>query len=119
MATTQQSWIGRPFPPIEDKRFVLGKGRYVNDIVLPGMLHLATVPSPHAHAVIKRIDTSVAEVAPGVVKVIVGDDLPEWMERIPQNMFLPNVVWYPLAVGKARYAGEWVAAVVATNRYLA
>jgi CO/xanthine dehydrogenase Mo-binding subunit len=43
MATTQQSWIGRHFPPIEDKRFVLGKGCYVNDIVLPGMLHLATV----------------------------------------------------------------------------
>jgi 2-furoyl-CoA dehydrogenase large subunit len=119
VATAQQSWIGRPYPPIEDRRFVLGKGRYVNDIVLPGMLHLATVPSPHAHAVIKRIDTRAAEAAPGVVKVIVGDDLPEWMESIPQNMYLPNVVWYPLAVGKARFAGEWVAAVVATSRYLA
>ena len=117
--TSQWKWIGQHFPPIEDKRFVLGKGRYVNDVVLPGMLHMAMVSSPHAHAVIRSIDTSEAEQAPGVVKVIVGEDLPEWMEPIPQNMHLPNVVWYPLAVGKARFAGEWVAAVVATSRYLA
>lgn len=119
MATPPAQWIGRHFPPIEDKRFVLGKGRYVNDVVLPGMLHLATVPSPYAHARIRNIDTSKAEQAPGVVKVITGDALSDWMDSIPQNLHLPNVVWYPLAVGKARYAGEWVAAVVATSRYLA
>jgi 2-furoyl-CoA dehydrogenase large subunit len=119
MTIPQWKWIGRHFPPIEDTRFVLGKGRYVNDVVLPSMLHLATVPSPHAHARITCIDTRKAEQAPGVVKVIVGDDLPACMEPIPQNMYLPDVVWYPLAVGKARFAGEWVAAVVATNRYLA
>ena len=109
MVANRRNWIGVHFPPIEDKRFVLGKGRYVNDIVLPGMLHVATVASPHAHAIINRIDTSRAEQAPGVVKVIVGEELHEWMESIPQNMYLPNVVWYPLAVGKSRYAGEWVA----------
>ena len=119
MTTSQWKWIGQHFPPIEDKRFVLGKGRYVNDIVLPGMLHLAPVSSLHAHAIIRSIDTGKAEQMPGVVKVIVGEDLPEWMEHIPQNMHLPNVLWYPLAVGKARYAGEWVAAVIATSRYLA
>ena len=119
MQTTQWKWIGRHFPPIEDKRFVLGKGRYVNDVVLPGMLHLATVPSPHAHARIKRVDTSRAEQAPGVIKVIVGAELPDWMAPIPQNLHLPDVLWYPLAVDKARYAGEWVAVVVATSRYLA
>jgi CO/xanthine dehydrogenase Mo-binding subunit len=78
MTTSQWKWIGRHFPPLEDKRFVLGKGRYVNDVVLPGMLHLATVPAPHAHARILRIDTSKAVRAPGVVKVVVGDDLPTW-----------------------------------------
>ena len=119
MTTTQQSWIGRHFPPIEDRRFVLGKGRFVNDVVLPGMLHMTTVSSPHAHAVIKHIDTTAAEQVPGVVKVIVGADLPEWMENIPQNMYLPNVTWFPLAIGKARYAGEWVKVVVATSRYVA
>ena len=117
--TTKQSWIGRRFPPIEDKRFVLGKGRYVNDVTLPAMLHVATVSSPYAHAVIRGVDVSKAETRPGVVKVIVGEELPEWMEPIPQNMRLPDVVWYPLAVGKARFAGEWVAAVVASDRYLA
>jgi 2-furoyl-CoA dehydrogenase large subunit len=106
MTTSQWKWIGRHFPPLEDKRFVLGKGRYVNDIALPGMLHLATVPAPHAHARILRLDTSKAARAPGVVKVIVGDDLPAWMEAIPQNLHLPHVVWYPLAVGKVRFAGE-------------
>ena len=65
MTTSPWKWIGQPFPPVEDKRFVLGKGRYVNDVVLSGMLHLATVPSPHAHAAIIRIDTSKAERAPG------------------------------------------------------
>jgi 2-furoyl-CoA dehydrogenase large subunit len=119
MTTSPWKWIGRHFPPLEDKRFVLGKGRYVNDIVLPGMLHLATVPAPHAHAKILRLDTSKAARAPGVIRVIVGDDLPVWMEAIPQNLHLPHVVWYPLAVGKVRFAGEWVAAVVATSRYLA
>ena len=116
---TDYKWVGKHFPPIEDPRFVLGKGRYVNDITLPGMLHMATVSSPHAHAVIRSIDTTEAEQAPGVIKVIVGEDLSEWMEPIPQNMYLPSVVWYPLAVGKARFAGEWVAVVVATSRYLA
>jgi len=61
MATTNWKWIGQPFPPLEDNRFVLGKGWYINDVVLPGMLHLATVLSPHAHAGIKRIDTRQAE----------------------------------------------------------
>ncbi|MDH3600085.1 MAG: xanthine dehydrogenase family protein molybdopterin-binding subunit [Candidatus Tectomicrobia bacterium] len=119
MATTDWKWIGQHFPPLEDKRFVLGRGRYINDVVLPGMLHLATVPSPHAHARIKRIDTRQAEQAPGVVKVITGAALAEWMDPIPQNMHLPNVHWYPLAVDKARFAGEWVAAVIAVNRYQA
>jgi len=91
----------------------------VNDVVLPGMLHLAMVPSPHAHARITRIDVQKAEQLPGVVKVIVGADLPACMEPIPQNLYLPNVRWYPLAVDKACFAGEWVAAVVATSRYLA
>ncbi|MGQ4808572.1 hypothetical protein NKDENANG_01959 [Candidatus Entotheonellaceae bacterium PAL068K] len=73
--STQWKWIGPHFPPLEDKRFVLGKGRYGGDVVLPGLLHIATVASPHAHAVIKRIDHHKAEQAPGVVKVIVSDDL--------------------------------------------
>ena len=119
MQTQVWKWIGKNFPPVENPRFVLGKGRYVNDIAPPGVLHIATVPSPYAHAIIKRIHTGKAERAPGVVKVIVGEELPEYMESVPQNMYLPNVVWYPLAVGKARFAGEWVAAVIATNRYLA
>jgi CO/xanthine dehydrogenase Mo-binding subunit len=76
MTRSDWKWIGRHFPPIEDKRFVLGKGHYINDIVLPGMLHMATLPSPHAHAHIVRIDTHAAEPAPGVVEQAGESNLP-------------------------------------------
>ncbi len=115
----QFRYLGKPFPVIEDRRFVRGRGRYIADMELPGMLHLAVASSPHAHARILRIDTSRASQAPGVVRVLTGKDLVDHMEPIPQNLDLPNVVWYPLAVDKVRFAGEWVAAVVASSRHAA
>ena len=59
----------------EDDRFIQGAGRYLDDIVLPGMLHMAIVRSPVAHARIRSIDTSAAEAIDGVVAVITGDAL--------------------------------------------
>ena len=59
----------------EDPRFIRGKGRYVDDIVLPGMLHAAMLRSPHAHALIKRLDYSRALEIPGVHGVITGEDV--------------------------------------------
>jgi CO/xanthine dehydrogenase Mo-binding subunit len=118
-AASPYKFIGRPMPVVEDRRFVRGGGRYINDVSLPGMLHMAVVSSPVAHALLLSVDTSEALAAPGVVTVLTGADLAAMMEPVPQELALPNVVWYPLAVDKIRYAGEWVAAVVATSRAVA
>ena len=60
---------------VEDVRFVQGKGNYVDDLKLPGMLYGDFVRSPYAHARIKKIDTSKAKAVPGVVAVLTADDL--------------------------------------------
>ena len=103
-------------PVVEDRRFVRGRGRYINDLGFPAMLHMAIVPAPVAHARLLDVDVSEARTSPGVVTVFTGAELVEIMERIPQELELPNVAWYPLAVDKIRYVGEWVAAVIATSR---
>src|SRR6516225_4233409 len=66
--------IGQAVRRVEDQRFLLGKGRYVDDIILPGQCHGATVLSPHAHARIKRVDVAKAKAAPGVLCVLTGAD---------------------------------------------
>jgi CO/xanthine dehydrogenase Mo-binding subunit len=109
-------FIGKPMPVIEDRRFVRGGGRYINDLNLPAMLHLAVAPAPVAHARLLAVDTAQALAAPGVVAVLTGADLVPMMEPVPQELALPGIIWYPLAVDKIRFAGEWVAAVVATSR---
>lgn len=109
-------YIGRRMPVREDRRFVRGRGRYINDLSFPGMLHLAVTPAPVAHARLLSVDTSEARAMPGVVAVLTGADLPKWMEPIPQELDLPDLIWYPLALDRIRFAGEWAAAVVATSR---
>ena len=64
--------IGQAVRRVEDARFITGSGRYVDDIVLPGMAHGANVLSPHAHARIKRVDATKAKGAPGVLLVLTG-----------------------------------------------
>jgi 2-furoyl-CoA dehydrogenase large subunit len=108
--------IGQPMPVVEDRRFVRGRGRYINDFDLPGMLHIGVAAAPMAHARLKSVDVSKALRAPGVVAAITGADIVRMMEPIPQELPIPNVIWYPLAVDKVRVAGEWVAAIVATSR---
>ena len=66
--------VGQPVRRVEDQRFLTGQGRYVDDIVLPGMLHACNVLSPHAHAKIKKVDVSKAKAAPGVLLVLTGAD---------------------------------------------
>jgi CO/xanthine dehydrogenase Mo-binding subunit len=113
-------FIGQPMPLREDTRFVRGRGRYINDLEIPGMLHLGVASAPVAHARLLSVDTSAAEQYPGVVAVITGAQITEWMNVIPQEFHkLPEVHWYPLAVDKIRLVGEWVAAVVATSRAVA
>mgnify|MGYP003343278276 CR=1 FL=1 len=68
--------LGAPVKRVEDARFTTGKGRYLDDIKLPSMAHVAVLRSPYAHANIKRIDTAAAKAMPGVIAVIVGADIP-------------------------------------------
>ena len=106
----------------EDKRFITGKGRYTDDINLPGQTYAYFVRSPHAHATINSIDTSAAEAAPGVVAVLTGDDLAAdevgglicgWLIHSKDGTPMKMGAHPALAQGKVRYVGNEVAVVVA------
>ncbi|WP_433825732.1 aerobic carbon-monoxide dehydrogenase large subunit [Actinoplanes sp. CA-015351] len=101
----------------EDARLLRGRGRFVDDVQLPGMLHLAILRSPFAHANIVSIDTSAAEASPGVKAVVTGETLKglglAWMPT------LSNDVQAVLATDKVRFQGQEVAFVVAEDRYQA
>jgi carbon-monoxide dehydrogenase large subunit len=101
----------------EDPRFVRGRGRYVDDITLPGMLHAAVLRSPYAHARIVSVDTLAAQSHPLVRAVLTGEMLAErglaWMPTLSHD------VQAVLATDKVRYQGQEVAFVVAETRYAA
>jgi carbon-monoxide dehydrogenase large subunit len=101
----------------EDPRFLRGKGTYVDDIELPGMLYLDIVRSPYAHATITNIDASKALAMPGVLDVITGVTLAQynlhWMPTLMSDMQMV------LPVEKVMYQAQEVAAVLATDRYTA
>jgi 3-oxo-Delta1-steroid hydratase/dehydrogenase large subunit len=103
----------------EHPRFVAGRGRFVADVVLPGMKHVALVASPHAAARIVSIDTSAAARSPGVLYVLTGEELCANTDPLMIGVDAPQVKRWPLARGVVRYAGEWVAAIVADSRALA
>lgn len=100
----------------EDRRFVVGRGHYVADIALEGMLHVAILPSQYPSARILSIDSAAALAMPGVHYVLTGDELAAAVDPLMNGLDTPNVKRYPLAVGQTRYAGEWIAAVVAETR---
>ena len=101
----------------EDPRFVRGKGHYVDDIVLPGMLHGAILRSPVAHARLVSIDTSAALAHPGVVAVITGQDLLGL--KLAWAPTLSADVQAVLVTDKVRFQGQEVAFVIAEDRYAA
>ncbi len=103
----------------EDRRFVAGKGQFVADVDLPNMKHVAVLTCPHAAAHIKSIDKSAALKTPGVHYVLDGEELAQATLPLMTGLDTPNVPRRPLALGTARYSGEWVAAVVADTRALA
>ena len=103
----------------EDRRFVVGKGRFAADVALADTKHVAVVTCPHPAARILRIDTSAALALPGVHYVIDGAELAGATSPLLAGLDTPHVPRRPLAVDVARYSGEWVAAVVADTRALA
>ena len=112
-------YIGKKRRTKEDPRFVAGRGRFVADIALPGMKHVALVTSPHASARIKAIRSNKALSLTGVHCVLTGEELCAATDPLLVGVDAPLVMRYPLANGVVRYAGEWVAAVVADSRALA
>ena len=103
----------------EDRRFVVGKGKFVADIDLPNTKHVALVTCPHAAARIVSINASRALKMPGVHYVLDGAELAAASLPLMAGLDTPNVPRRPLAFEVARYSGEWVAAVVADTRALA
>jgi carbon-monoxide dehydrogenase large subunit len=109
--------MGHSIKRKEDPRFIRGKGTYVDDVQLPGMLYLDIVRSPHAHAKITKIDTAKAMAVPGVLAVITGQDLAKYnLHWMPTLMSDTQMV---LPVEKVMYQAQEVAAVLATSRYAA
>jgi aerobic carbon-monoxide dehydrogenase large subunit len=108
----------------EDPRLITGTATYTDDLVLPRMVHMAILRSPYAHARIRRMDTTRARQAPGVVAVYTGADTAQALAPMPCAWLLPNanlkVAKYPqLATDLVRYVGDCVAVVVAEDRYQA
>ena len=112
-------YVSRKRRPKEDRRFITGKGKFVADVDVAGIKHVALVTSPHPRANILNIDSASALAFPGVHAVLTGAELARETNSLYHGLDLPNVRWFPLAVGMTRYAGEWVAAVVADSRYIA
>src|SRR3979409_1312447 len=106
--------IGDSIKRKEDDRFIRGKGNYVDDIVLPGMLHMAINRSPFAHAKIKSINTDAAQAVPGVVAVVTGDLMAQ--HKLAWMPTLSGDTQAVLATDKVRFQGQEVAAVVAGGR---
>src|SRR6202023_2370869 len=121
MTDTTQSmpYVGQSLRRREDIKFVTGNGRYVDDIKLPGMLYLAILRSPHAHAIITGVDLSAAKAAAGVRLALAGADLSGKIGNIKPNWVVPGTVVPDrpvLAVDRVRFVGECVALAVAETR---
>jgi carbon-monoxide dehydrogenase large subunit len=118
-------YIGKSFKRIEDIPLIRGRGRFVDDLQFPDMLHAAFVRSPHAHALIGGIDTSTAAQAPGVHAVLTLADISPQLsqERLPLQFrtaqLPPDITPFVLAKDEVAFVGEAVAVVIAETRFLA
>ena len=113
------SYVGAAMSPRETKKLVLGRGSYIGDLTVPGMLHAAFVRSPHAHARIERIDADAASRQPGIAAVLTGHDLARLTAPLriapPIEGLLPMEM-QTLPVDKVRFAGDLVACVIGEQR---
>jgi carbon-monoxide dehydrogenase large subunit len=114
------SYIGRSVPRPNLARLVQGRGQYVSDMVLPRMGHVAFVRSPHAHARILDVDAGAAKTAPGVIAVVTGAELAKvctpWVGVLSHLKGLKSAPQHAIALDRACWQGEAVAAVVARTR---
>lgn len=114
------SYIGKTVPRPNAAKLVQGRGRYVDDIVLPRMLHVAFVRSPLAHARILSIETDAARATKGVVRIFTGADLAKvctpWVAVLEHLKGLKSPPEHPMAIDRTVWVGEPVVAVVASTR---
>jgi aerobic carbon-monoxide dehydrogenase large subunit len=113
-------WVGAAVPRKEDRRMLLGRGRFVADLTRPGLLHAAFARSPHAHAQVRNIDAGVARKAPGVTAVLTAASLghPHLLALLERDEFVPTPMPI-LAADRVRFVGEPVAIVIADDAYRA
>src|ERR1700730_15915661 len=109
--------IGESIKRKEDARFLRGQGNYMDDITLPGMLHMAILRSPYAHARIRSVDGSAAAAVPGVGALVTGGLMAQ--HNLAGMPTLSGDTQAVLATDKVRFQGQEVAAVVAETKYAA
>jgi aerobic carbon-monoxide dehydrogenase large subunit len=124
----EKKFIGQPIERKEDARLLIGKGLFIDDIELPGMLHAAFKRSDYAHARINSIDVSAARKRPGVVAVYTAEDFGDYWKvgplQVPPPLAIEGSTFHarplpPIAKDKVRYSGEPLAVVIAESRYIA
>ncbi len=116
----KQTYVGSPVARKEDPELLTGQARFVDDIAITGMVWMAVVRSPYAHARIASVDLAAAREAEGVVAAFSGADLADqWAGGLPcawpVTEDIKLATHWPLAVDKARYAGDGVAVVIADS----
>src|SRR6202795_2285062 len=119
---TPRGLIGAPIRRVEDHRLLTGRGRYVADLVLPGMLHAAFLRSLHAHARILSVHRATAQALAGVAAIATWNDLRDHARPIRAASRMTGyhaTDFPPLAADKVRYVGEAIAVVAADSRYAA
>jgi carbon-monoxide dehydrogenase large subunit len=119
---TMGRFVGARVRRVEDRRLLSGRGRYVDDVVVPDMAHAAFVRSPWPHALIRGIDTTRAAAVPGVYAIFTGPDIAAITNPLIGMLALPGLYdpWHwALAVDRVRLVGDPVAIVVATSRAVA
>ena len=116
-----KKWVGQALRRKEDPRMITGRGRYVDDMVVPGMLYMAVVRSPEAHAKIVSTDGSAALALPGIHGVFFGEDLELGaglpMAWVPPGVEMRTPEHWPLAKGEVKYVGQGVAIVLGDDKY--
>ena len=117
------SYIGKSVPRPNAAKLVEGRGQYVDDVLLPRLLHVAFVRSPHAHAKIGNLDASAASRLPGVRRLFTGSELAQhcepWVAVLAHLKGMKSAPQLPLPLERATWVGEAVAAVVADSRAVA